>query len=50
MNFPLPPLSVTDQNEGQKTINLDPALMTNLDQMKREIFIQEWEDAVVQDE
>jgi len=50
VNFPLPPLLGADQNEGQKTINLDPALMTNLDQMKREIFIQEWEDAVVQDE
>ncbi|MDC0116071.1 ABC transporter substrate-binding protein [Octadecabacter sp.] len=48
--FPLPPLSGTQQAEGQATITLDPALMTYLDQMKRDIFIAEWEDAIVQDD
>lgn len=48
--FPLPPLAGSAYNEVQRTINLDPALMTYLDQMKRDAFIGEWEDAVVQDE
>ena len=50
VNFPLPPLPATEQNEGQTTIGLNPALMTYLDQMKREAFIREWEDAIVHDE
>ncbi|MFK7762092.1 MAG: ABC transporter substrate-binding protein [Roseobacter sp.] len=50
LTFPLPPLSKAQAGEGQTTISLDPALMTYLDKMKRETFIQEWEDAVVQDD
>jgi len=48
--FPLPPLAGIHDNEAQRAINLDPALMTYLDQMKREAFIREWENAIVQDE
>ena len=47
-NFPLPPLSSSEATVGQTTIRLNPALMTYLDQMKRETFIQEWENAIVQ--
>ena len=49
-HFPLPPLSPSEENEGQTIIALNPALMTYLDQMKRSAFIREWEDAIVQDE
>jgi iron(III) transport system substrate-binding protein len=45
---PLPPLAGSQDFQTQRTINLDPALMTYLDQMKREAFIREWEDAIVQ--
>ncbi|KPA23217.1 hypothetical protein shim_15130 [Shimia sp. SK013] len=48
--FPLPPLVGDYDNEAQRNINLDPALMTYLDQMKREAFVREWENAIVQDE
>lgn len=34
-------------NDGN-TISLDPALMTFLDSLKREKFLSEWEDAVIQ--
>jgi len=46
--FPLPPLAGSEDFQTQRTINLDPALMTYLDKMKREAFIREWEDAIVQ--
>ncbi len=46
--FLLPPLAVSQNYQTQRTISLDPALMTYLDQMKREAFIREWEDAIVQ--
>ncbi|EPX80604.1 ABC transporter substrate-binding protein [Litoreibacter arenae] len=46
--FPLPPLSGSQDFRTQRTINLDPALMTYLDQMKREAFVRQWEDAIVQ--
>ncbi|AKS47493.1 iron(III) transport system substrate-binding protein [Octadecabacter temperatus] len=49
-DFPLPSLSLSEANDGQTTIALNPALMTYLDQMKRDDFIREWEDAIVQDE
>ncbi|SMX32841.1 ABC transporter substrate-binding protein [Octadecabacter ascidiaceicola] len=48
--FPLPPLVRSDENAPQRTINLNPALMTYLDQMKRDAFIREWEDAIVQND
>ena len=43
-NFPLPPL---DPN-GKPAISLGPALMTYLDRLKRQTFIQEWERAIIQ--
>lgn len=46
--FPLPPLPGENDVKTQRTISLDPALMTYLDRMKREAFIREWEDAIVQ--
>jgi len=46
--FPLPPLAGSQDYQTQRTINLDPALMTYLDQMKREAFLREWEDAIDQ--
>lgn len=46
--FPLPPLAGSQVFQTQRTISLDPALMTYLDQMKRDAFIREWEDAIVQ--
>lgn len=46
--FPLPPLSGSRGFQTHRTINLDPALMTYLDRMKREAFIREWENAIVQ--
>lgn len=44
--FPLPPLAGGDGS----VIGLNPALMTYLDQMKRDTFISEWEDAILQDD
>lgn len=49
LTFPLPPLSRSQDFQTLRTINLDPALMTYLDQMKRAAFIREWEDAIVQE-
>jgi len=40
----LPPLD----RSGQPAITLDPALMTYLDRLKRRVFIQEWESAIIQ--
>ncbi len=48
--FPLPPLVRSDENAPQRTIDLNPALMTYLDQMKRDAFIREWENAIVQND
>ncbi|MFK7835946.1 MAG: ABC transporter substrate-binding protein [Sulfitobacter sp.] len=50
LTFPLPPVSAAPGGEGPRTIPLNPALMTYLDQMKREAFLREWEDALVQDD
>lgn len=50
VTFPLPPLSVSQNDDPLRTINLEPALMTYLDRMKRDAFIREWENALVQDE
>ncbi|MEP2530124.1 substrate-binding domain-containing protein [Shimia sp.] len=46
--FPLPPLSPARDIERQPTISLGPALMTYLDSLKKQNFLQEWENAVVQ--
>lgn len=50
LTFPLPSL-VNSQNDSlSATINLEPALMTYLDGMKRAAFMREWENALVQGE
>ena len=46
--FPLPPLSAAQDGTGRTSISLDPALMTYLDRMKRQTFVREWENAIVQ--
>ncbi|MEP5730488.1 MAG: ABC transporter substrate-binding protein [Sulfitobacter sp.] len=47
--FPLPPLSGQTQGVERATISLEPALMTFLDTLKRQRFLAEWEDAVIQE-
>lgn len=47
-DFPLPPLDAFQDASGRSSIGLEPALMTYLDQLKRQIFIREWENAVIQ--
>jgi iron(III) transport system substrate-binding protein len=47
--FPLPPLTAGQDATGQSSISLEPALMTYLDTLKRQTFVREWEDAIIQD-
>jgi iron(III) transport system substrate-binding protein len=47
--FPLPPLISNSDGIGQSTIGLGPALLTYLDNLKRETFIKEWVSAIIQD-
>ncbi len=44
--LPLPPLPSGTSDRG--TIALEPALLTFLDKLKRQKFLSEWEDAVIQ--
>ena len=46
--LPLPPISAQSSETDRATIGLDPALMTFLDALKRQKFLTEWEDAVIQ--
>lgn len=46
--FPLPPLHSQADDVDRATIVLEPALMTFLDGLKRQKFLTEWEDAVIQ--
>lgn len=46
--FPLPSLGASRSSSGLSSIHLEPALMTYLDQLKRQIFLREWESAVIQ--
>ncbi len=46
--FLLPPLNKVEDNVGQSNIALGPALMTYLDELKRQRFINEWVNAIVQ--
>lgn len=46
--YPLPPLELNSNGASPSVINLEPALMTYLDHLKRRIFIKEWTNAVVQ--
>jgi iron(III) transport system substrate-binding protein len=45
----LPPLTAGQDATGQSSISLEPALMTYLDTLKRQTFVREWEDAIIQD-
>ncbi|RPE67237.1 iron(III) transport system substrate-binding protein [Pacificibacter maritimus] len=44
----LPSLMSRQDPNGQSTIDLTPALMTYLDDLKRATFIQEWSNAIIQ--
>lgn len=45
--FPLPPLQ-GGADDTQSSIGLGPALMTYLDRLKRQTFLREWENAIIQ--
>lgn len=44
----LPLLSASDTNDETETIGLNPALLTFLDDLKRQRFVSAWENAVIQ--
>ena len=44
----LPPLNATENGVERATIALEPALMTFLDTLKRNNFLYEWENALIQ--
>jgi len=46
--FSLPPLDVNPEGATPSAIAMEPALMTYLDKLKRDTFIKEWVDAVIQ--
>lgn len=46
-DFPLPSL---DGTNGRSSISLEPALMTYLDRLKQQVFIREWESAIIQNQ
>jgi iron(III) transport system substrate-binding protein len=46
--FLLPPLLLAKDSPHQSTISFGPALMTYLDTLKRNTFLQEWVSAVIQ--
>jgi len=45
---PLPPLQGQENGSKRATITLEPALMTFLDTLKRNKFLSEWENALIQ--
>lgn len=45
----LPPLNDRANGTDRSTIALEPALMTFLDKLKRDKFLSEWENALIQD-
>ena len=49
-DFPLPSLDAFQATSGRASISLEPALMTYLDQLKQQIFIREWESAIIQEQ
>lgn len=49
-NFLLPSLDAFLDTNGRSSIRLEPALMTYLDQLKRQVFIREWENAIIQNQ
>jgi iron(III) transport system substrate-binding protein len=46
--FSLPPLNAPENGADRATIALEPALMTFLDTLKRNAFLSEWENALIQ--
>jgi iron(III) transport system substrate-binding protein len=44
----LPPLDTSWQGTNPSVISLEPALMTYLDELKRQTFLKEWMSAVIQ--
>ncbi len=44
----LPPLTDASDSAQTSVISLEPSLMIFLDRMKRTLFIEEWERAVIQ--
>ncbi|WP_298260917.1 ABC transporter substrate-binding protein [uncultured Litoreibacter sp.] len=49
-NLLLPSLDAFQNTNGRSSIRLEPALMTYLDQLKRQVFIREWENAIIQNQ
>ncbi len=49
-DFPLPSLDAIQDTTGRAAISLEPALMTYLDTLKRQVFIREWENAIIQNQ
>lgn len=49
-DFPLPSLEAFQDTSGRPSISLEPALMTYLDHLKRQVFIGEWESAIIQNQ
>ncbi|MGJ8623463.1 MAG: ABC transporter substrate-binding protein [Yoonia sp.] len=49
-DFPLPPLNAFQDTSGRSSISLEPALMAYLDRLKQQIFIREWESAIIQNQ
>lgn len=47
--FPLPPLVGAQDTSARASISLEPALMTYLDTLKRQTFVREWEEAIIQE-
>jgi iron(III) transport system substrate-binding protein len=48
--FSLLSLVAFREASGRSSINLEPALMTYLDQPKQQSFTREWESAVIQNQ
>lgn len=49
-DFPLPSLDAVQDTSGRSSISLEPALLTYLDRLKQQIFIREWESAIIQNQ
>ena len=47
-DFPLPSLRAASNNAQRAIIVLEPGLMVFLDRLKRQAFIKEWENAIIQ--
>ena len=47
-HFSLPSLDAFQVTSGRSSISLEPALLTYLDRLKQQVFIREWESAIIQ--